>query len=200
MARALALLAMFGGAWWIWRAMRPAPALDMGAGIIEADTARDAVDRLLSAGEAVGTYFMGLGTPRGIRNNNPGNLRPGSQWRGLASPSIDSGNFLVFLSPMWGIRALTMNLLNQQRKYGLNTVRKIITKYAPPSENDTARYIDLVCRATNLRPDEGIDLAANYGTLYNFVEEIIRHENGQQPYSEAQLREGIDAGLSGVQQ
>lgn len=197
MVRALALAAMLGGAWLIYRATRPLPSSDFGAGIREADDARSVIDSLLAGGEAVGTYFMNMAAPRGIRNNNPGNLRPGSQWKGLATPSIDSGNFLIFISPYWGIRALTIDLLNKQKR-GLNTIRKIINVYAPPVENNTTAYIAAIARATNTGADEGIDLAANYGKLYNFVTGIISHENGQMPYTEQQIREGIDAGLSGV--
>ena len=66
-------------------------------------------------------------TPRGIRNNNPGNLRQGDDWQGLADPQIDK-EFCVFQSSLWGIRALARVLLNYQRKHQLHTVTQIISR------------------------------------------------------------------------
>jgi hypothetical protein len=121
------------------------------------------------------------GRPRGIRNNNPGNLRPGSPWQGLANPSVDESNYLIFTSPAWGIRALAKNLLTQQNTYGLRTVRGIISKYAPATENLTVAYINAVSQDMGVTADQLLNLH-NPGTLIDMVRAIIRHENGQQPY------------------
>lgn len=83
--------------------------------------------------------------PRGIRNNNPGNIRWGADWQGLKKDGkLQDPSFCVFKSPVWGIRALAKLLKNYQRLYGLNTPRKIINRYAPPNENQTQAYIQSV--------------------------------------------------------
>ncbi len=58
--------------------------------------------------------------PRGIRNNNPGNIRHGENWQGLNpnSRSIDAA-FCVFNTPVAGIRALAKVLINYKKIYGL---------------------------------------------------------------------------------
>src|SRR3569833_3001877 len=82
---------------------------------------------------------------RGLRNNNPGNIRKtATDWRGEVVGS-DSA-FETFATPEAGIRALAVLLRNYQRKYGLRTVRAIITRYAPPSENNTESYVSAVAR------------------------------------------------------
>ncbi len=65
-------------------------------------------------------------TARGIRNNNPGNIRKGDNWQGLAAEQTDEA-FCVFRSAEYGIRALVKVLLNYEKKYGLNTVRKLLS-------------------------------------------------------------------------
>lgn len=84
-----------------------------------------------------------MNTPRGIRNNNPGNIRWGSDWKGLKKDGKQQDpSFCVFETPEYGIRALAKLLQNYQLLYGLNTPRKIINRYAPPTENETVSYID----------------------------------------------------------
>ena len=72
---------------------------------------------------------------RGIRNNNPGNIRKGIKWLGRVEPGKDA-SFVEFQSMPYGIRALYVDLINKH-KGGLRTVRDIIYRYAPPSENLT---------------------------------------------------------------
>ena len=73
---------------------------------------------------------MNLRPPRGIRNNNPGNIRHGQNWQGLnpEGRNIDPA-FCVFKSPVFGIRALAKVLMNYKKIHGLNTVRQIISRY-----------------------------------------------------------------------
>lgn len=85
--------------------------------------------------------------PRGIRNNNPGNIRHGANWHGLNPDGrkIDPA-FCVFTTSVAGIRALAKVLINYKRIHGLNTVRQIISRYAPPNENQTTAYIQSVAK------------------------------------------------------
>ena len=126
---------------------------------------------------------------RGIRNNNPGNIRHGDKWQGLAAEQTDS-SFCVFTSAEYGIRALAKVLLNYEKKYGLNTVKKIINRYAPPNENDTGSYIQSVAGQLGVNPDDVIDIN-NQAVMLILVKAIIRHENGEQTYNNETLLKGI---------
>ena len=130
-------------------------------------------------------------TPRGIRNNNPGNIRWGADWQGLKKDGKSQDpSFCVFTSPEYGIRALAKLLKNYQRLYGLNTPRKIINRYAPPNENQTQAYIQSVAQQLGVQPDTPVDLNEE-GVLIIFIKAIIRHENGIQPYDTDTILRGI---------
>ena len=131
---------------------------------------------------------------RGIRNNNPGNIRHGEKWEGLSDKQTDS-SFCIFVSPEYGIRALAKVLLTYYKKYQLNTVKKIISRYAPPNENETESYIKSVANQLGVASDEVIDLSS-VAVLAVLLRAIIRHENGEQPYSDEQILKGIH--LAGV--
>lgn len=131
-------------------------------------------------------------TPRGIRNNNPGNIRHGQNWLGLnpEGGKIDPA-FCVFESPVFGIRALGKVLTNYKKIHNLNTVRQIVSRYAPPNENQTAAYIQSVAKQLEVYPDTKIDIEER-GVLTVFIKAVIRMENGIQPYSEETIQKGID--------
>lgn len=130
--------------------------------------------------------------PRGIRNNNPGNIRHGANWLGLNpnGRNIDSA-FCVFESPVLGIRALAKVLINYKKIHGLNTVRQIVSRYAPPNENQTAAYIQTVAKQLEVYPDTKIDIEKR-GVLTVFIKAVIRMENGIQPYFDETIQKGID--------
>ena len=127
---------------------------------------------------------------RGLRNNNPGNIRkaPGVTWLGQAAEQTDPA-FVVFSSPEYGIRALARVLRTYGRSYGLTTVRGIIARWAPPAENDTAAYQAAVARALGVGLDTPLELAGEQ--LEELVAAIIRHENGVNPYPRELLARGI---------
>jgi len=92
-----------------------------------------------------------VSTVRGIRNNNPFNIRKGNNWKG-ERPNQTDKEFEEFISMEYGIRAGLRLILNhitgfRGKRKPMNTVRKLITTWAPPSENNTERYIETVCRA-----------------------------------------------------
>lgn len=98
---------------------------------------------------------------RGLRNNNPLNIRrvPGQHWKGQEPPSNsplkgEDREFVQFSSVEYGIRAAFVLLRTYSRKYKLNCIRDIITRWAPPSENDTERYIKNVCLWTGYGGNE----------------------------------------------
>ncbi|PHS77834.1 MAG: structural protein [Robiginitomaculum sp.] len=125
--------------------------------------------------------------PRGIRNNNPGNIRHGDNWNGQKSSQTDI-SFIQFKSPEWGIRAMAKLLLNYESIYGLNTVAGIIGRWAPSSENNTSAYILAVSRKLGVDPNEPFSVR---GKLVQLVKAIIKHENGIQPYADFQINGGI---------
>ena len=124
---------------------------------------------------------------RGLRNHNPGNLRIGAQWRGLAnvtemtSEQLSELSFCVFISPIYGIRALAKLLMNYQKRHGLKTVRGIIDRYAPPVENNTNSYASHVANHMGIGADERVNLRDTLAMTL-MIEAIIQHENGSQPY------------------
>jgi len=128
-------------------------------------------------------------TSRGIRNNNPGNIRHGEKWQGIADDQPDL-EFVTFKNAPYGIRALAKVLITYQEKYELHSVSLILNRYAPPSENDTQAYIDAVCEETGFYPHQNIDLHQDF-YLLPLVKAIIRHENGAQPYTDSQLAKGL---------
>jgi hypothetical protein len=82
-------------------------------------------------------------TVRGIRNNNPGNLRKTSiKWAGEVTPGTDP-DFEQFKSMPYGIRAMLIDIINKH-KNGLDTIQELINVWAPPIENDTTAYINNV--------------------------------------------------------
>ena len=130
---------------------------------------------------------------RGIRNNNPGNIRKGSTaWRGLAPVQSDSA-FLQFESMAWGIRAMVVTLRTYARRYGLNTPAGLINRWAPPSENHTTAYVRAVAEGVGAAADEQLDLY-DPGTMFRLVRAMIRVENGAAAallVSDATIREGV---------
>lgn len=90
-------------------------------------------------------------TPRGIRNCNPLNIRrtAGALWKGRRLEQTDK-NFVQFQSMEWGLRAAFCILRTYAKKYRCTSIRDIIRRWAPPCENDTARYVHNVCRWTGL--------------------------------------------------
>lgn len=86
--------------------------------------------------------------PRGIRNNNPGNLRPLRKdvWQGEVTPDTgEMGSYSVFVAPEWGIRAMIRDVRNKRRR-GLDTIFKILSAYAPAEDNNNVEaYSHGVC-------------------------------------------------------
>ena len=137
-----------------------------------------------------------LSDPRGIRNNNPGNIRIGDPWQGLAKPSQmksfqkDETVFCVFSSPKWGIRAVVRILIYYQDKHNLRTVSEMINRWAKPSNNDTSEYVRFVSQKMKIDSNTSFTVA-EYNRAYPMVDAMIRMENGIQPYSKKQIDRGL---------
>lgn len=97
---------------------------------------------------------------RGIINCNPGNIRQSkTRYKGERCPSRDS-EFKEFESMAYGYRAMFVLLDTYSRRYGLCTIRQMLNRYAPPSENFTEGYIRFVSEKTGIAPDEIVNSRA----------------------------------------
>lgn len=132
--------------------------------------------------------------PRGIKNNNPGNIRKTDiDWKGEIEGSDEA--FETFESPVMGIRAMMKCLLNYQKRMSPLTINKLITTWAPPSENDCFSYINHVCKLTGAEPDDVVDMRERAWAI-PICRAIVTHENGQQPYGpEIYVQAADEAGL-----
>lgn len=197
----LRLLALAGLAWVVSRQAGAAthkpvtiPGLDLDfSGLLDVNIP------FLSGGSMdAPNQFYDKSLPRGIRNNNPGNIRKsGDAWQGLADIQPDT-EFFSFADPVYGIRALAKILRNYRDRYGLNTVAGIINRWAPPVgrdsqgnsyTQDSSAYARAVANKVGVAPTEPLTWDA--GQMRRLVSAIIQHENGQQPYSMATIADGI---------
>ena len=96
--------------------------------------------------------------PRGLRLNNPGNIRISTtKWQGEIIPSADK-SFKQFASMSYGYRAMLKLIRNYRILYELDTIRKIVSRWAPPNENKTNAYINFVSKYTGYQPDTVISV------------------------------------------
>ena len=113
--------------------------------------------------------------PRGIRNRNPGNIRRGkSRYKG-ETQGCDAA-FKSFATMQWGYRAIFVLLHTYAVRYGLRTIRGMISRYAPPEENDTRNYVDTVAALSETDADRLID-TLRAEDMIPIVEAISRVEN-----------------------
>ncbi len=133
------------------------------------------------------SYLGRDGLPRGMRNNNPGNIRiTQTNWQGkVPNQQNTDGAFEQFQTYQWGIRAMTKLLINYMRIRNLRTVRQIISTYAPSSENNTAAYIQRVSSDTGFNPDW--PLSPDYSTMQALVKSLAKVENGREAVSNSQF-------------
>ena len=125
---------------------------------------------------------------RGLDNRNPGNIRRSKvRYRGEVRPSRDP-DFKQFESLAWGYRAIFVLLDTYRIRYGLSTIRGMISRWAPPSEPHTEVYIRAVAADTGLDPDQKLD-THDPQTMIPLAAAISRVENG----TAADLRD-VEAG------
>lgn len=124
------------------------------------------------------SYLGKANLPRGLRNNNPGNIRVSNNpWQGKipleknTDKAFEQFDFYVF-----GVRAMIILVRNYMEKHGLNTVRKILERYAPPNENHTGKYTDTVARWMGITPDT--PLTATQKDLRPLIKALARYETG----------------------
>lgn len=133
--------------------------------------------------------------PRGLRNNNPGNL----EYRGQPGASLEdhaNPRFARFRTAEEGLAALAAQLRRYGQR-GVDTVGKIISKYAPSIENDTPGYTGSVSRRLGVDSNTRLDLN-DPSVLQGLMGAIIQVENGRNPYSAEQIAAASGARAAGA--
>lgn len=136
--------------------------------------------------------FIGLSLPRGIRDNDPGNIRPNKDNPWLGQINVDD-NYCVFSFIEYGIRAIAKDLHTKIAVRGFNTIAKYIPIYAPPTENNTPGYIARVESLSGI--DANQILTADAPTLFKLVKAQINVEVSPH-YAEMITDEMITTGVS----
>ena len=129
-------------------------------------------------------------TPRGIRNNNPLNIKNGEQdlFVGEIRPSKDK-TFRQFRTMAYGYRAAMRIIRTYVIRHGLMTVEQVLTRWAPATENDTANYIDVVTQRSGLARNYRLQLER--AEMVALVSAMCYMENGVEA-DEADVRAGFD--------
>lgn len=114
---------------------------------------------------------------RGLDNRNPGNIRRSQvRYKGEVRPSRDPA-FKEFESTAWGYRAIFVLLDTYRIRYGIDTIRGMIARWAPPSENPTDAYVRSVVRLTGIAEDRPLD-TRDRRTMIPLAAAISQVENG----------------------
>jgi hypothetical protein len=130
--------------------------------------------------------------PRGIRNNNPLNIvKSNIPWNGKTG---NDGVFETFDSAENGIRAAARNLKTYRDKYGLRSVRGIISRWtAEESAQSQQNYINFVTNKMGVSESDTLITVEQYAQL---VTSMIQFENGQQPYDYSMIQRAVANGLA----
>ena len=117
---------------------------------------------------------------RGYSNFNPGNIRQSSvAYTGEIMPSKDP-SFKQFRTMALGYRAMFVLLHTYSVKYHLKTLREMIERYAPPTENNTTEYVNFVSTRTKIADIQSVD-TLNQRQMVSIVTAMARIENGSDP-------------------
>lgn len=116
--------------------------------------------------------------PRGLRNNNPGNIRKNSDVFQGEKTSSDK-EFKQFKSMAYGYRAIFNILSNYYRNYKLDTIRKMISRWAPENENNTDAYIKAVSDYAGIPADDPINVN-DREQMIRIVAGMSKVENGRE--------------------
>lgn len=125
------------------------------------------------------SYLGRTDLPRGLRNNNPGNLvRTNISWQGKVPHAQNPDTqFEQFTQLRYGLRAMMIDIAGDIAE-GTNTLTALINEYAPSHENNTQSYINFVSQATGLLPNVSIPM--NKTIFWAIVKAKVMMENGMQ--------------------
>lgn len=149
-------------------------------------------DKVSSTNGADNKYDAYATKPRGIRNNNPGNLNFAGQ-AGATKEGGENGRFAVFESMRDGISALYKQIQLYFSR-GVNTIESVVNKYAPADDNNNVQaYIKQLVGATGKQADEKLS-GEDTETVFKLIRGIINHENGKGYVSDQDILSGIQVG------
>lgn len=118
--------------------------------------------------------------PRGFRLNNIGNIRRNATaWQG-ESTLQDDPDFVRFDTPQMGIRAMMKILITYQTADEIEHIQGLISRWAPPSENNTVAYIADVAAHVGVAPMDYLSVEVPEN-LIRIAQAIAHHENGNCP-------------------
>lgn len=115
--------------------------------------------------------------PRGIRNNNPLNIRIGNKWKGEVECPTDR-DFEQFTCMHYGLRAGFILLRRYIERYHLCTVKEILSRWAPTTENNTESYVSFVCKRSGIGALDTLSFD-DENKMVALVEAMCVFENGQ---------------------
>ncbi|MGL5241260.1 MAG: lytic transglycosylase catalytic [Kluyvera ascorbata] len=142
-------------------------------------------------------YAQSAKAPRGIRNNNPGNI----DFRGQSGATLErpGGRFARFETAYDGLKALSRQLMRyfEGKTTGkpLQTLNDIISTWAPGNENNTGAYIAQLSKMMGVAPDAILNLK-DPQVMSSLMNGIIHHENGRNPYPSELVRMAAGGGAS----
>lgn len=145
-------------------------------------SAREKINQWADAADDKVRSFFGL--PRGLRNNNPGNI----DFHGQSGATLErqGGRFAAFNTPFDGLRAMASQLYRyydgKTTGTHLDTIRKIISTWAPGNENNTAAYISAISKSMGVSANAKLNLYVP-AVMASLMKAMTVHENGYSPYS-----------------
>jgi len=137
----------------------------------------------------IGDRNVTTGTsPKGLRNNNPFNL----EYRniGWVGEIGTDGRFSIFDTAHNGLRAGMINIDTKMTRDGKVTVRQLISTLSPSHENPTEAFIQFVSTRMKVSPDQPLTFGVH---IIRLSQEIIRFENGEQPFTFDELEAALQA-------
>ena len=116
---------------------------------------------------------------RGLKNNNPLNIRRGEKWKGLAQRQTDP-SFCQFEKMEYGWRAAFWLLTRTYyHKYRLYTIRSIVERWAPPNENNTEAYVSHISTLMKYAADVPLGIPGEHPERWMMLGAAMAlHENG----------------------
>lgn len=143
------------------------------------------IEKVGAQGEGLTAAYQSYTDARGSLENNVGNMR--------ASPT----SFRRYATPEAGVSDAVQNLKRYANQAGGSiSLEAAITKWAPPSENNTAAYIADMARKTGLKPGDAIPLN-DPAAMVVFMKAMTSHEKGRVAFGDDVFQRGVNAALGG---
>ena len=167
--------------------------------IEDEDTAQPSVEEIATTAlDQVDSEDLRESSVRSIRNNNPGNIKKtNTQWEGMTQEQADS-TFVSFESPEMGVRALARVLNTYNTQYNLDDISGMVSRFAPPTENDTQNYIKFVSEKSGIPRNRKITLQDNPEDMKKVIAAMIEMEGGSDSvkyFTPSIINEGVRLAL-----